>query len=253
VTDGAPRNVGAELESVTRRFGSRVALHDASFTLEPGEVLGLLGPNGAGKTTTMRLLTGYLHPSAGRVTVGGADVTADPVRARRLIGYLPEAAPVPADMTVVAFLAYCARLRGLARRQRKPEVKRVASLAGVADVQSRYIGSLSRGYRQRVGLAQALIGDPPVLILDEPTVGLDPRQVVATRELIARLGRKHAVLLSSHLLSEVDQLCRRVVVLDRGAVLATAAVRDLTGGAARIVVKLAGADADRAAGLLRSL
>ena len=236
--------VNARLEGVSRRFGERVALSEASFEIKRGEVVGLLGPNGAGKTTTMRLLTGYLRPSTGRVMVGDIDASADPVAARRLVGYLPETAPVPGDLTVAAYLRYCAVLRAVPRRQRRSEVDRVSDLTGLRDVRGRRIGQLSRGFRQRVGLAQALVGDPPVLVLDEPTVGLDPRQVVTTRNLITRLGRSHAVLLSSHLLSEVAQVCRRVVVLDEGKVIATAPVRELTSPSAeqRVVLRLDGAD-----------
>jgi len=220
--------VSAQLHIVSRSFGTRLALDRASFEIQPGEVLGLLGPNGAGKTTTMRLLTGYLRPSAGRVTIGGIDLAVDPVGARRLVGYLPEGSPVPRDLTVRRYLAWRARLLALPRATRRTEVERVCDMAGLDDVAGRRIGQLSRGYRQRVGLAQALIGQPPLLVLDEPTVGLDPRQVATTRNLIARLARQHAVLLSSHLLTEVAQLCRRVVVLDGGRVITTAPVRELT-------------------------
>jgi ABC-2 type transport system ATP-binding protein len=231
VTAGA----AARLEAVSRRFGRHVALSDASFTLEPGEVLGLLGPNGAGKTTTMRLLTGYLRPTSGRVTVGDFDAaTRD---AKRLIGYMPEAAGLPPHFTVRSYLKSCARIRGFGDHDRAME------LAGVSDVAARPIGALSHGYAKRVALAQALLGDPPVLILDEPTTGMDPRQVTATRTLISRLGRRHGVLLSSHLLSEVSELCRRVVVLDKGAVIAVGSVEDLNRGQPRIVVRVADIDA----------
>jgi ABC-2 type transport system ATP-binding protein len=227
VTEAAVR-----LEGVTRRFGSTVAISDVAFELRPGEVVGLLGPNGAGKTTTMRVLTGYLRPSAGRVTVGGVDPLVDPVGARRLVGYMPESAAVPGELSVTGYLRYCARLRRVGgRRAVRAAAGRAIERAGLTGVAGQRVSTLSKGYRQRVALAQALVHDPPVLVLDEPTSGLDPRQVADTRELIARLGRKRTVLLSSHLLGEVGQLCRRVVVLDRGRVVADSDVAGLTAAA----------------------
>ena len=242
---------GVQVLGVGRRFGRVRAIEDVSFDIAAGEVLGLLGPNGAGKTTTMRVITGYLRPSAGRVLVDGVDVVADPVAARLRVGYVPESSAVPGEMTVTAFLRYCARLRGVPRSERKAAVGRAIGQAALARVAAARIGTLSKGYRQRVALAQALVHDPPVLVLDEPTSGLDPRQVNETRDLIARLGRRRAVLLSSHLLSEVSQLCRRVVVLDRGRVLAVSDVATLTAatGVVRLELRLTG-DLERAAALL---
>ena len=221
---------GIELEGVTRRFGRSTAVADVSFDVQQGEVLGLLGPNGAGKTTTMRMITGYLHPTSGTVRVNGADTAADPVGARRSIGYMPELPAAPPEMTVRSYLRFCARLRGVPRARLRPAVAGALGQAGLHDVGDQRIGTLSRGFRQRVALAQALVHDPPVLVLDEPTSGLDPRQVVETRELVTKLGRSRTVLLSSHLLSEVSQLCRRVVVLDHGKVLAVGDVASLSGG-----------------------
>jgi ABC-2 type transport system ATP-binding protein len=245
---------GAQLLGVGRRFGRVLAIEDISFEIAAGEVLGLLGPNGAGKTTTMRVLTGYLRPSAGRVLVDGVDLLAEPVAARQRIGYVPESAAVPGEMSVVGFLRYCARLRRVPRAKRKAAVAQAIGQAGLPRVAGQRIGTLSRGYRQRVALAQALVHDPPVLVLDEPTSGLDPRQVAETRDLIARLGRSRAVLLSSHLLTEVGQLCRRVVVLDRGRMLAVSDVAELTAvtGVQRLELRLAG-DLDRAAALLAGI
>ena len=232
---------GVQVIGVSRRFGRTEAISDVTFDVEHGEVLGLLGPNGAGKTTTMRVMTGYLRPTAGRVIVGGVDMAEDPVGARGRIGYMPESSAVPAEMTVVAFLRYCARLRRVARAQRQKCVAtalRQAGLGGMADAR---IGTLSKGYRQRVALAQALVHEPDVLVLDEPTAGLDPRQVAETRDLIAKLGRTRSVLLSSHLLSEVANLCRRVVVLDKGRVLAVSDVASLTAAAGtRLELRVAG-------------
>jgi ABC-2 type transport system ATP-binding protein len=245
------KGAGARLEGVSRCFGDRVAVDDVSFEVRPGEVLGLLGPNGAGKTTTMRLLTGYLRPSAGRVIVGDFDAATDPVPARQLVGYLPEGAPAASDQSVLRVLRFGAALRGVPWNGRRAEVDRVIGLASLEDVVGRPVGELSRGYRQRLGLAQALIGDPAVLVLDEPTSGLDPRQVAETRSLIGRLGRHHAVLLSSHLLSEVAQLCQRVVVLDRGRVIATAPIGELTakGPERRVILRVA--EPDRALAVVR--
>jgi len=227
--------VAVQLTGVTRRFGATTAIEGVSFDIRPGEVLGLLGPNGAGKTTTMRVLTGFLRPDAGTVRlVDGGGAGADPAEdpdARRLVGYVPEAQALYSDMGVGAFLLHCARLRGVARRRRRPAIRHAAHQAGVDGVLGQRIGTLSRGFRQRVALAQALVHDPRVLVLDEPTTGLDTRQVVEARQLIARLGRKRTVLLSSHLLSEVTQLCKRVVVLDGGRVITVGEVATLTEGA----------------------
>jgi ABC-2 type transport system ATP-binding protein len=248
------RGVPVQLESVDRTFGRVRALEDVSFDLQPGEVVGLLGPNGAGKTTTMRVITGYLRPDNGVVRVGDVDVKRDPVAAQRLIGYLPESAPVPRELTVRGYLSYCAKLRLLPRPKRRAAVAGAVDKAGLDSVVDQVIGTLSKGYRQRVGLAQALVHDPPVLILDEPTAGLDPRQVAETRSLIARLGRQRTVLFSSHLLAEVSALCRRVVILDRGRVVATRDVAELAraAGAVHFELRLTG-DLVRAARLLAPL
>ena len=224
------KGVSVSLEGVTRRFGRTVAIEDVTFDVRPGEVLGLLGPNGAGKTTTMRVLTGYLRPTSGRVLLGDVDPSVDAVGAKRLCGYVPEASALYRDMRVDRFLRFWAQLRGVARDARADRVERVITQAGLRGVEHHLIGALSRGYRQRVALAQALVHDPPVLVLDEPTAGLDPEQVVETRALIGRLAKTRTVLLSSHLLNEVTQLCRRVVVLDRGQVLAVDEVAALTDG-----------------------
>jgi ABC-2 type transport system ATP-binding protein len=243
-----------QLEQVRRRFGRTEVLHGISFEVAPGEVLGLLGPNGAGKTTTMRVLCGYLRPSAGRVAVGGVDIDDEPIAVRRQIGYLPESAPVPGELTVREYLRYCAKLRGVARRRRPGAVDTTVDKLRLGRAVDQMIGTLSKGFRQRVALAQALVHDPAVLVLDEPTASLDPRQVVETRELLARLGRRHTVLLSSHLLSEVRTLCRRVVIIDGGRVVATREVADLVrlSGGVRLDVRLSG-DATRAARALSRL
>jgi len=232
---------GVQVVGVSRRFGSTQAIADVTFDVEQGEVLGLLGPNGAGKTTTMRVMTGYLRPSTGRVVVDGVDMADDPVAARQHIGYMPESSAVPAEMAVIAFLRYCTRLRRVPRAQRQKAVANALRQAGLGGMADARIGTLSKGYRQRVALAQALVHEPDVLVLDEPTAGLDPRQVAETRELIAKLGRTRSVLLSSHLLSEVANLCRRVVVLDKGRLLAVSDVASLTAAAGtRLELRVSG-------------
>jgi ABC-2 type transport system ATP-binding protein len=206
-----------------------VAVDGVAFRARSGEILGLLGPNGAGKTTTMRLLTGYLSPTSGTVRVDGRDPADDRSGARALIGYVPEAAAVYGEMTAMSYLRFWARVRGVPRDERTAAVTKALHDAGVQQWARQRVSTLSRGLRQRVAIAQALVHDPPVLVLDEPTTGLDPRQVTETRSLVQRLGRTRTVVLSSHLLNEVSQLCARVVVLDRGRVIADRPVRELAG------------------------
>jgi ABC-2 type transport system ATP-binding protein len=205
-----------EVSGLTKRFRDRAAVLDLSFAIPRGEVVGLLGPNGAGKTTTLRLVTGYLPPTSGTVRVAGIDVQERPLEARRHIGYLPEIPPLYDAMTVRAQLRFAADLKGVERRLVPGEVDRVAALAGVDGVLDRLTANLSKGFRQRVGIAQALLGDPDVLVLDEPTVGLDPIQIREMRELVRSLGGRHTVLLSSHLLPEVAMTCTKVLVLNAG-------------------------------------
>jgi ABC-2 type transport system ATP-binding protein len=243
-----------ELEGVTRRFGRTVAIDGVTFDARPGEVLGLLGPNGAGKSTTMRVLTGYLEASSGVVRVGGEELTPRAHDVKRLLGYMPEASALYPEMGVAAYVTFWARLRGIDRRTRPAAVERALRSAGLVDVAGQRIGTLSRGYRQRVGLAQAIVHDPPVLVLDEPTAGLDPRQVVEARNLIRRLAKRHTVILSSHVLSEVTELCRRVVILRQGKVVAVDEVAALThaGGSPRVEVVVR-RDPARAAQLVAAL
>jgi len=217
-----------EVERLTKRYGPTLAVSDVSFEVQKGEVLGFLGPNGAGKTTTMRVITGYLLPSEGRVRVAGYDVVEEPLETKRRTGYLPEAPPVYPDMTVVEYLAFVARIKGVPRRESKKRIEEVREKCALTDVGHRQIGKLSRGYRQRVGLAQALIHNPEVLILDEPTAGLDPKQIIETRELIKSLAGQHTVVLSTHILPEVSKTCQRVVVINQGKVVAVGAPAELT-------------------------
>ncbi len=207
-----------EVKRLTKRYRERAAIDDLSFDVKEGEILGFLGPNGAGKTTTMRLLAGYLPATSGQARVAGFDVFEKPLEVKRRIGYLPEQPPVYLDMTVRAYLRFCAEIKGVKRASLNAEVDRVSGLAHVTDVSSRVIGNLSKGYRQRVGLAGAILNSPPVLILDEPTVGLDPIQIIEVRELIKDLGRsgRHTIILSTHILSEVAEVCRKVLVINDG-------------------------------------
>ena len=217
-----------EVQHLTKRYGPVTAVDDVSFRAEPGEILGFLGPNGAGKTTTMRILTGYMPPTDGKAIVGGYDVQEQPIEAKRRTGYLPETPPLYPDMTVRDYLDFCARIKGVPRGDRTTRVKNVMERTRVADMAHRHCGKLSKGYRQRVGLAQALLHNPEVLILDEPTAGLDPKQIIETRRLIKELGGDHTVILSTHILPEVSQTCQRVVIINKGRVVAVDTPDNLT-------------------------
>ena len=208
-----------EVSNLSRRYGSRDAVVDLTFQIPAGEIVGFLGPNGAGKTTTLRMLTGYLPPSAGSARVAGHDVVEDSMRVREHIGYLPESVPLYRDLTVTAYLDLVATLKGMPRAGRREHIAGIVESCGLTDVFTRRIGALSRGYRQRTGLAQALINDPDVLFLDEPTVGLDPRQIVEIRELIRGLAGRRTIMLSTHILPEVGHLCQRVLIIHRGRII----------------------------------
>jgi ABC-2 type transport system ATP-binding protein len=217
-----------EVEGLTKRYGPTVAVSDVTFQVRKGEVLGFLGPNGAGKTTTMRVITGYLPPTAGTVRVAGFDVVEQPLEAKRRTGYLPELPPVYPDMTVDEYLAFAGRIKGVAGAELKKRMDAVSETCAVSDVRRRQIGKLSKGYRQRVGLAQALIHNPDVLVLDEPTAGLDPKQIIETRQLIKSLAGQHTVILSTHILPEVSKTCERVVVINGGKIAAVGTPEELT-------------------------
>ncbi len=217
-----------EVQNLSKRYGPTLAVSDVSFDVRKGEILGFLGPNGAGKTTTMRVITGYLPPTEGKVRVAGYDVVEEPLEAKRRTGYLPESPPVYPDMSVVEYLAFVAKIKGVPRREVKQRINEVSEKVAITDVQNRQVGKLSKGYRQRVGLAQALIHNPEVLVLDEPTAGLDPKQIIETRELIQGLAGQHTVILSTHILPEVSKSCQRVVVINAGKVVAVGAPEELT-------------------------
>ncbi|HYG68858.1 MAG TPA: ABC transporter ATP-binding protein [Anaeromyxobacteraceae bacterium] len=204
------------VSGLTKQYGGRTVVDDVSFTLEPGTVTGFLGPNGAGKSTTMRILTGFLPATSGTVKVAGFDVFEEPREVKRLVGYLPETPPVHPDLKVRSGLRFCAELKGIPRKQVNDAIEKVAFRTGVDGVMDRLVGNLSKGFRQRVGLAQALLGDPEVLVLDEPTVGLDPLQIREVRELVKGLAGEHTVILSTHILSEVALTCGKVLVIHGG-------------------------------------
>lgn len=208
-----------EVENLTKSYGSKLAVDKISFTANDGEILGFLGPNGAGKTTTMNIITGYLSATGGTARINGADILESPIEAKLNLGYLPEQPPLYLDMTVWGYLNFVYGLKKC-KLPKRSHLGEIMELTGIADVEKRVIRNLSKGYRQRVGLAQALVGNPSALILDEPTVGLDPKQIIEIRELIKRLGENHTVILSSHILSEIQAVCDRVVVIDRGRLIA---------------------------------
>jgi ABC-2 type transport system ATP-binding protein len=209
-----------EAQNLSRRYGDFTAVDGISFSVNEGEIVGMLGPNGAGKTTTIRMITGFLPPTNGRVTVAGKDLFESPREARRQLGYLPENVALYTEMRVEEYLAYRARLEGLSRLDMRQSIPLALERCLLTDVRHQIIGTLSKGYRQRVGLATAILHNPRVLVLDEPTVGLDPRQIISIRELIRELGREHTLLLSTHILPEVELLCDRVVIIDRGRIVA---------------------------------
>jgi ABC-2 type transport system ATP-binding protein len=213
-----------EVENLTKRYRDRVAIDALTFSVKEGEILGFLGPNGAGKSTTMKILTGFLPPTSGKAKIGGFDVFQQPLEAKRKIGYLPETPPLYPEMSVRGYLAFVARLKGLSGRKIKTETDRVCQAAGLVPELDRLILNLSKGYRQRVGLAQALLGDPPLLILDEPTEGLDPKQRQEVLGMIKGLGGKHTVILSTHILPEVKAICEKVLIIHRGKIVAHDAI-----------------------------
>ncbi|MDO4565992.1 MAG: ABC transporter ATP-binding protein [Oscillospiraceae bacterium] len=209
-----------EVKNLVKDYGSHLAVKDLSFTVEDGQIYGFLGPNGAGKTTTMNIICGYIGATSGEVLINGKNVAEEPLEAKKLIGYLPEQPPLYQEMTPREYLSFAAEIKGLARGEAAAEVERAMEVTGVSDMADRLIRNLSKGYKQRVGLAQAIIGLPPIIILDEPTVGLDPKQIAEIRELIKALGKKHTVILSSHILSEVSAVCDKVMIISRGRLVA---------------------------------
>ncbi len=209
-----------EVKNVTKKYGKFVAVEDISFSINDGEIVGLLGPNGAGKSTTMNILTGYIEQTSGEVTIEGYNTLKKPRKAKKQIGYMPEGVPLYTDLTVKEFVTYMAELKQVNRKIRKEKVQKVIEQTGLKEVQNKLTKNLSRGYKQRVSMAGALVGEPKILILDEPTVGLDPKQITEIRNLIKELGKTHTIILSSHILSEVSQICNKVIIINKGKIVA---------------------------------
>ena len=210
-----------EINHLVKKYGEHVAVDDLTLTVEPGKIYGFLGPNGAGKSTTMNMITGYLGATSGEVKINGHDIFADPQEAKKCVGYLPEIPPLYTEMTVREYLDFVAELKGLDKKVRKTQTEEIMELTHTKEVSERLIRNLSKGYRQRVGFAQAVMGYPDVIILDEPTVGLDPKQIIEVRELIKELGKKHTVILSSHILTEISAVCDHVFILSKGKLVAS--------------------------------
>lgn len=216
-----------EINNLVKKYGDHVAVDDLSLTVEPGKIYGFLGPNGAGKSTTMNIITGYLGATSGKVKINGHDIFKEPEEAKKCIGYLPEIPPLYVDMTVREYLDFVAELKKLEKSLRKRYVEEAMETTGITDVSNRMIRNLSKGYRQRVGFAQAILGYPEIIILDEPTVGLDPKQIIEIRELIRKLGEKHTVILSSHILTEISAVCDHVFIISKGKLVASDATENL--------------------------
>lgn len=212
---------------LTKKYGNHKALKNISFNVDKGEIVGFLGPNGAGKSTTMNILTGYISASSGSVKIDGIDILSDPINAKKKIGYLPETPPLYMDMTVSEYLNFVFELKKV-KLNKQAHIKEICDLVKISDISKRIIKNLSKGYKQRVGLAQALIGNPEILILDEPTVGLDPKQIIEIRNLIKELGKRHTVILSSHILSEIQAICNKVIILNNGKIVANSKLEDIS-------------------------
>ncbi len=209
-----------EIKNVTKKYGKFLAVDNISFEIQDGEIIGLLGPNGAGKSTTMNMITGFIEPTEGTIVIDGYDMSKKPKKAKREIGYMPEGVPLYTDMTVKEFVTFMAEIKKVDKKQRKEKVQKIIEQTGLKDVEKKLTRNLSRGYKQRVSMAGALVGEPKILILDEPTVGLDPKQITEIRSLIKELGKTHTVILSSHILSEVSQICNKVIIINKGKIVA---------------------------------
>ena len=209
-----------EVKNITKKYGNFTAVDNINFKIEEGEIIGLLGPNGAGKSTTMNMITGYIEPTEGEIIVNGYDISKKPKKAKAQIGYMPEGVPLYSDLTVKEFVTYMAELKKVDRKTRKEKVEKIIEQTGLKEVEKKLTRNLSRGYKQRVSMAGALVGEPKILILDEPTVGLDPKQITEIRALIKELGKTHTVILSSHILSEVSQICNKVIIINKGRIVA---------------------------------
>lgn len=234
-----------EVQNITKKYNNFIAVDDISFKIEEGEVVGFLGPNGAGKSTTMSMITGFIEPTSGKIIVNGYDINQKSKQAKKQIGYMPENVPLYLELTVKEFVSYMADLKLVRRADKKAEIERVIKLTGLEDVKGKLIRSLSRGYKQRVSLAGALVGNPPILILDEPTVGLDPKQVIEIRNLIKSLGKEHTILISSHILSEISQMCNKIMIINKGKILridSTSEIEKQASDSSEIVVTVEDSD-----------
>jgi len=232
-----------QVTNLCKKYGNVTAVNNLNFSVEKGEILGFLGPNGAGKTTTMNIITGYIPPSGGTVKINDMDILEDSNEVRKIIGYAPETPPIYTEMTVEEYLSFVAELKKIPKEKRSGSIEKVMELTKIADVKKRLINNLSKGYKQRVGIAQALIGDPEVLILDEPTAGLDPKQIIEIRNLIKELGKNHTIILSSHILPEVNAVCERVVIINKGEIVAIDAPEKLSSslaGSTKVEAKIEG-------------
>ena len=209
-----------QVENITKKYGDFVAVNNINFEIEEGEIIGFLGPNGAGKSTTMNMITGFIEPTSGKIIIDGYDISKKPKKAKKEIGYMPEGVPLYSDLTVKEFVTYMAEIKKVNKKEKKEMVQKALEETGLIEVQNKLNKNLSRGYKQRVSMAGALVGNPKLIILDEPTVGLDPKQVTEIRTLIKELGKKHTVILSSHILSEVSQICNRVIIINKGQIVA---------------------------------
>lgn len=230
-----------EVTNLTKKYGNRLAVNNISFTVKKGEILGFLGPNGAGKSTTMNMLTGYLSATSGTIKINGIDILENPIEAKKHIGYLPELPPLYMDMTVKDYLVFVCKLKKVEKAKIEKELSRIMELTKLTDVSHRIIKNLSKGYKQRVGLAQALVGSPEVLILDEPTVGLDPKQIIEIRNLVKDLSKQHTVILSSHILPEISAVCDRVMIISKGNIVASDTTENLTNrlsGSSQIIIRV---------------
>ena len=228
-----------KVQNVTKKYNKFLAVDNINFEIADGEVVGFLGPNGAGKSTTMNMLTGFIEPTSGEIIVNGYDINQKSKQAKRQIGYMPENVPLYLELTVKEFVSYMADLKLVKRSEKKAEIDRVIGVTGLKDVQGKLIRNLSRGYRQRVSLAGALVGNPPILILDEPTVGLDPKQVIEIRNLIKSLGKEHTILISSHILSEISQMCNKIMIINKGKILridSTSEIEKQTTSSSEVIV-----------------
>ena len=244
-----------EIDNLVKKYGEHVAVDHLSLTVEPGKIYGFLGPNGAGKSTTMNIITGYLGATSGTVTINGHDIFKEPEEAKKCVGYLPEIPPLYADMTVLEYLNFVAELKKLQKSLRKRYVEEAMETTGILDVKNRMIRNLSKGYRQRVGFAQAILGYPEMIILDEPTVGLDPKQIIEIRDLIKKLGEKHTVILSSHILTEISAVCDHVFIISKGKLVASDSTENLLDqmSGAQEIELIVRSEADRAKALLEEI